>query len=46
MAQEMVAVPKEEYVKLKRQAQIDTEFLKELVESLHDIKAGRVRQVR
>ena len=42
----MVTIPKEEYVRLKQQAEIDTEFLKELVSSMQDIKAGKVKQVR
>ena len=44
--QETVTIPKKEYAFLKRQARIDKEFLKELVESIADIKTGRVRQVR
>ena len=44
--QDTVTIPKAEYIKLKRQANIDMEFLKELVSSLEDIKAGRVRRVR
>lgn len=44
--QDTVTIPKSEYVKLKRQANIDLKFLKELVSSLADIKAGRVRRVR
>lgn len=44
--QDTVTIKKSEYNRLKRQAEIDVEFLKELVESLADIKAGRVRQVR
>lgn len=46
MAQEMVTIPKVEYLALKQQAKIDLEFVKDLVSSLADIKAGRVRQVR
>ncbi|MCR4335477.1 MAG: hypothetical protein NUV57_02985 [archaeon] len=45
----MITVPKAEYAMLKRQAKhanIDREFLKELVSSLADIKAGRVIRVR
>lgn len=44
--QEMVTIPKKEYEQLRQQAKIDKDFLKELVQSLADIKAGRVRQVR
>jgi len=43
---ETVTIEKEEYLRLKQQAEIDTEFLKELVSSLRDIKAGKVKQVR
>ncbi|AJF60477.1 MAG: hypothetical protein J4224_05100 [Candidatus Diapherotrites archaeon] len=41
-----VAIPKEEYLRLKRHEQIDVELLKSLVRSLEDIKAGRVIRVR
>lgn len=44
--QEMVTITKKEYEQLKQHAKIDKDFLKELVQSLADIKAGRVRQVR
>jgi hypothetical protein len=44
--QETVTITKAKYEKLKKQAEIDKEFLKELVSSLSDIKAKRVRQVR
>ncbi len=46
MTQEVVCIPKEEYRQLKRQAKVDIEFLKELAESIADIKSGKVRQVR
>ena len=39
---EMVKIPKDEYEKLKMQANIDVELLQQLVKSLKDIKAGRV----
>jgi len=44
--QETVTIPKEEYLELKQQAEIDTAFLKELAASLFDIKAGKVARVR
>ncbi len=47
--QDSVTISKSEYSKLKKQAKqanIDREFLKELVSSLADIKAGRVIRVR
>jgi len=46
MAGEMVTIPKAEYVRLKQQANIDLEFLKELLEGLSGIKAGQVERVR
>jgi len=42
--QETVTIPKKEYVSLKRHENIDIEFLKSLVKSLEDIKAGRIRE--
>lgn len=44
--QETITISKNKYNKLKRQAKIDVEFLKELIGSLSDIKTGKVRQVR
>ena len=44
--QDTVTISRVEYDKLKRQAKIDMEFLKELISSLADIKAGRIRRVR
>jgi hypothetical protein len=44
--QETVTIPKKEYVRLKRQVNIDMEFLRELVQSLFDIKSGKVKKVR
>ncbi len=42
----MITLPKEEYEKLKAQANVDLELLKQLMESFGDIKAGRVRRVK
>ena len=36
----------EEYERLKIQANIDLELLKQLIESFKDIKAGRVKRVK
>ncbi|HZX20539.1 MAG TPA: hypothetical protein VFF13_06005 [archaeon] len=41
-----VTISKEEYAELKSQAKIDKEFLKELIQSLKDIKSGNVTRVR
>lgn len=46
MKEEMIMVKKEEYQKLKKQANIDMEFLSNLISSLRDIKEGRVRRVK
>lgn len=43
---ETVSIPKEEYEKLKMQANIDVELLKQLIESFKDIKKGNVRRVK
>ena len=38
----MIKISKEEYEKLKTQADIDVELLQQLVKSLKEIKTGRV----
>ena len=43
---EMISIPKTEYEKLKMQANIDVDLLKQLVRSLKDIKEGRVIRVK
>ena len=43
---EIVKIPKDEYEKLKMQANIDVELLQQLVKSLKDIKSGRVIKTR
>ena len=42
----MIKIPKVEYEKLKMQADIDINLLKQLLESFRDIKEGRVRRVK
>ena len=42
---ETITIPKREYERLKKSV-IDIKLLKQLVESLKDIKSGRVRRVR
>ncbi|MDP3026950.1 MAG: hypothetical protein Q8N63_04530 [Nanoarchaeota archaeon] len=44
--EETICIPKSEYEKLKMQANIDIDLLKQFVESLKDIKEGRVRRVK
>jgi len=43
---EMITIPKKEYERLKTQADIDVDLLKQLIESFKDIKAGRIRRVK
>jgi len=42
----MIKIPREEYEKLKMQADIDVELLQQLVRSLKDVKQGRVIRTR
>ena len=41
-----VTISEEEYLDLKKKAEIDVEFLKQMAESLKDIKEGKVRRVK
>ena len=43
---EMISIPRDEYEKLKMQANIDLDLLKQLVRSVKDIKEGRVIRVK
>jgi len=43
---ETVTISKEEYEKLKREANIDVDLLKQFLESFKDIKEGRIRRVK
>lgn len=43
---EIISIPKDEYEKLKAQANIDIDLLKQLVRSLKDIKEGKVIRVK
>lgn len=44
--EEIVKIPKSEYERLKMQANIDIELMKQLVESLREIKSGSIRRVK
>jgi len=44
--EEMIKIPRKEYEKLKMQANIDVDLLKQFLESFKDIKKGRIRRVR
>ncbi|MEK6855895.1 MAG: hypothetical protein AABX66_01920 [Nanoarchaeota archaeon] len=43
---DMISIPKDEYEKLKMQANIDLDLLRQLVNSLKDIKEDKVIRVR
>ena len=43
---DMITIPKEEYNKLKMQANIDMDLFEQLVNSFKDIKEGRVTRVK
>ena len=43
---EMISIPKDEYERLKMQANIDVELLNQLVRSIKDIKEGKVIRVK
>ncbi|MBI2669143.1 hypothetical protein HYX14_04850 [Candidatus Woesearchaeota archaeon] len=44
--QETITIERKEYEELKRKADIDTDFLQQLMSSLRDIKEGKVRRVK
>ena len=41
---ETVTIPKEEYERLKKEAEIDEELVKKIVRGLEDIKNGRIKE--
>ena len=43
---ETITIPKQENEKLKMQANIDVDLLKQLTDSFKDIKEGRIRRVK
>ncbi len=43
---ETVTIPKKKYEELKKQAEIDMDFLHQLMSSFKDIKEGRVKRVK
>ena len=45
MKQEMVQIPKEEYKKLKKKAEIADDIVLQLESSLRDAEAGRIKRV-
>ena len=45
MKQETVTIPKEEYKKLKKKEQIDTELLKDIAMGIKDVLSGKIKEV-
>ncbi len=45
MEKNTVTIPKKEYERLKMQANIDVDLLKQLMESFQEIKAGKIRRL-
>lgn len=45
MGQETVTIPKEEYKKLKKKAEIADDIILQLESSLRDAESGRIRRV-
>jgi len=45
MKQETITIPKEEYNKLKKKAEIADDMILQLESSLRDAEAGRIRRV-
>lgn len=43
---EMIKIPKIRYEILKKQADIDMDLLDQIIQSLEDIKEGRIRRVK
>ena len=41
---ETITIPKEEYERLKREAEVDIELVNKIKRSLEDIKHGRVKE--
>ncbi|MBI4896271.1 MAG: hypothetical protein HY832_01870 [Candidatus Aenigmarchaeota archaeon] len=45
MKSESVTIPRKTYEELKRRAEVDVELLEQLMESLKDVKEGKMRRV-
>jgi hypothetical protein len=46
MATETVCIPKDEYLQLKKKAEIADDMVLQLESSLKDLEAGRIKRVR
>jgi hypothetical protein len=45
MSGETVTISKEEYQRLKRLEKVDRDLIEQLIKSLEDVKAGRIKRV-
>jgi hypothetical protein len=45
MAADNVTIPKKEYQRLKRAEKTDRDLVKQLISSLEDVKAGKIKRV-
>ncbi len=46
MEKETITISREEYERLKRQANIDVDLLQQFLQSFKDIKEGRIRRIK
>ncbi len=42
---ETVTIPKEEYNKLKKKEEVDTELLEDIAHGIKDVLAGKIKEV-
>lgn len=42
---EMITIPKKDYIKLQQEANIDKEFLKDLIQGLKEVKEGKISRL-
>ncbi len=45
MQQEMITIPKEEYVKLKKIEKADNELLEDIAHGINDILQGKIKEI-
>ena len=42
---ETVTIPKEEYTRLKKKEEVDTELLEDIAQGIKDVVSGKVKEV-
>lgn len=45
MAPETVTIPKEEYKRLKKKEEVDTELLEDIAHGIRDVLTGKIKEV-